>query len=149
PIIRNLDPVASYFASTIDTIKNPGVNKTILLRTTDNAKAQLTPTRVHFGILQGKPNPAYYTQARLPVAVLLEGSFESVYKNRLSPDFLAAGDTIQNLKFIEQSTTSRMIVISDGDIIRNEVRNDSSAYPLGYYMFTKQQFANKDFILNC
>ena len=42
-----------------------------------------------------------------------------------------------------------MIVIADGDIIRNDVRNDSSAYPLGYYMYTKQQFANNSFILNC
>lgn len=148
-IVRNLDPVAAFFASSIDTIKNPGVTKTILLHTTENAKAQLTPTRVHFGILQGKPNPAYYNQANLPVAVLLEGQFESVYKNRLSPEFLAAADTVKNLKFLEQSPASKMIVIADGDIIRNDVRDDSSAYPLGYYMYTRQQFANSDFILNC
>lgn len=148
-IVRNLDPVAAFFASSIDTIKNPGVAKTILLHTTENAKAQLTPTRVHFGILQGKPNPAYYNQPNLPVAVLLEGTFESVYKNRLSPEFLAAADTVKNLKFIEQSPANKMIVIADGDMIRNEVRDDSSAFPLGYYMYTRQQFANSDFILNC
>lgn len=148
-IVRNLDPVAGFFVSTIDTVKNPGVNKTILLHTTDNAKAQLAPTRIHFGILQNKPNPAYYNQPKLPVAVLMEGAFESAYKNRLSPEFLAASDTVENLKFVEKSPQIKMIVIADGDIIRNEVRNDSSAYPLGYYMYTKQQFANKDFILNC
>ena len=148
-IVRNLDPVASFFASTIDTVKNPGVSKTILLHTTENAKAQMAPTRVHFGILQTKPNPVYYNQPKLPIAVLLEGEFESVYKNRLSSEFLAASDTVQNLKFAERSKKSKMIVIADGDIIRNEVRDDSSAYPLGYYMYTKQQFANKDFILNC
>lgn len=148
-IVRNLDPVASQFASSMDTVKNPGVKKTILLRTTDNAKAQLTPTRVHFGILQGRPNPEYYNQPRLPVAVLLEGEFESAFKNRLSPEFLAASDTIPNLKYTEKSPQGKMIVISDADIIRNEVRNDSSAYPLGFYPFTKQQFANKDFMLNC
>lgn len=148
-IVRNLDPVAGFFVSTIDTVKNPGVNKTILLHTTDNAKAQLAPTRIHFGILQNKPNPAYYNQPKLPVAVLMEGAFESAYKNRLSPEFLAASDTVENLKFVEKSPQSKMIVIADGDIIRNEVRNDSSAYPLGYYMYTKQQFANKDFMLNC
>ncbi|MCX6198428.1 MAG: gliding motility-associated ABC transporter substrate-binding protein GldG [Bacteroidetes bacterium] len=149
PIGKNLDPVAAFFASTIDTVGNDGVRKTILLRTTDNAKAQLAPTRIHFGILQSKPNPAYYNQPKLPVAVLLEGEFESVYKNRLSPEFLAASDTIENLKFVDKSKPSKMIVIGDGDIIRSEVRNDSSAYPLGYYMYTKQTFANKDFILNC
>lgn len=148
-IIRNLDPVASFFASTIDTIQNRGVNKTILLHTTENAKAQLAPTRVHFGILQGKPNPAYYNQPKLPVAVLLEGEFESAFTNRLPPETKAAFDTVEELKPIDRSPKSKMIVIADGDIIRSEVRNDSSAYPLGYYMYTKQQFANKDFILNC
>ena len=148
-IIKNLDPVASFFPSSIDTVRNPGVTKTILLHTTDNAKAQMAPTRIHFGILMTKPNPAYYNQPKIPVAVLLEGQFESVFKNRMSPDFLAASDTIPNLKFLEKSKESKMIVISNGDIIRNQLRNDSSFYPLGYYMFTKQQFANKDFILNC
>ena len=148
-IVRNLDPVASFFASSIDTVKRSAIKKTILLHTTENAKAQLAPTRVHFGILQSKPNPAYYNQPKLPVAVLLEGEFESVYKNRLSPEFLAASDTVANLKFAEKSARSKMIVIADGDIIRNQVRDDSSAYPLGYYMYTKQQFANNSFILNC
>lgn len=149
PVSRNLDPVASFFASSIDTIKNPGVSKTILLHTTQNSKAQLAPTRIHFGILQGKPNPANYTQPNLPIAVLLEGEFESVYKNRLSPEYLAASDTIETLKFAEKSNKSKMIVIGDGDLMRSEIRSDSTAYPLGYYMYTKQTFANKAFLLNC
>ncbi|MCS6934365.1 MAG: gliding motility-associated ABC transporter substrate-binding protein GldG [Chitinophagales bacterium] len=149
PISRNLDPVAAFFASSIDTIKKAGIRKTILLHTTQNAKAQLTPSRVHFGILQGKPNPAYYNQSELPVAVLLEGKFESCYKNRMRTEYLAATDTIEQLRFIDQSPETKMIVISDGDIIRNEVRSDSTAFPLGYYPYTRQQFANKDFILNC
>ena len=148
-IIKNIDPVESFFPSSIDTVRNPGIKKTILLHSSDNAKAQLAPTRVHFGILQSKPNPAYFNQARIPVAVLLEGPFESVFKNRLAPEFLAASDTIKNLKFVDNSTPNKMIIISNGDVIRNQLRSDSSWYPLGYYMFTKQQFANKDFILNC
>jgi gliding-associated putative ABC transporter substrate-binding component GldG len=148
-INKNLDPVAAFFASSIDTIKNPGVRKTILLHTSANAKAQLAPTRVHFGILQSKPNPAYFNQPDIPVAVLLEGEFESVYKNRISPEYLAASDTIEHLKFRDKSPENRMIVIADGDIMRNEIRSDSTAYPLGYYLYTKQTFANKDFILNC
>ncbi|MBK8658214.1 MAG: gliding motility-associated ABC transporter substrate-binding protein GldG [Bacteroidetes bacterium] len=149
PVSRNLDPVASFFASSIDTMKNPGVQKTVLLHTTQNSKAQMAPTRIHFGILQGKPNPANYTQPNLPVAVLLEGTFESVYKNRVSPEFLAASDTMETLKFVEQSKRSKMIVIGDGDMMRSEVRSDSTAYPLGYYVYTKQSFANKAFLLNC
>jgi ABC-2 type transport system permease protein len=149
PVSRNLDPVASFFASSIDTMKNPEVQKTILLHTTQNSKAQMAPTRIHFGILQGKPNPANYTQPNLPVAVLLEGTFESVYKNRVSPEFLAASDTMETLKFADKSKRSKMIVIGDGDMMRSEVRSDSTTYPLGYYVYTKQTFANKAFLLNC
>ena len=141
--------MASYFPSSIDTVKNPGIRKTILLHTSDNAKAQLTPCRVHFGILQSKPIMAYYNQPRIPVAVLLESEFQSVFTNRLSPETLAAFDTVKSLKFVEKSPESKMIVVSNGDIISNELRSDSSVYPLGYDKFTKQQFANKDFILNC
>jgi ABC-2 type transport system permease protein len=148
PITKNLDPVASQFASSVDTIRNPGVSKTILLRTTDNSKAIMTPARVHFGILQQKPNPQYYNQPKLPVAVLLEGEFQSLYKNRMSADFLALGDSVKDLKFVDHSPASKMIVIADGDIIKNEVKNDSSAYPLGYYSVNRQTFANKDFMLN-
>jgi ABC-2 type transport system permease protein len=148
-INKNLDPVASFFPSSVDTVKNPGVRKTILLHTSANGKAQLAPSRVHFGILQSKANPAYFNQPDIPVAVLLEGEFESVFKNRVSPDYLAASDTIAQLKFKDKSPASRMIVIADGDVMRSEVRSDSTAYPLGYYLYTKQTFANKDFILNC
>jgi ABC-2 type transport system permease protein len=149
PIVRNLDPIMSQYASSIDTIRNPGVTKTILLRTTENAKAVMTPARVHFGILQQKPNPQYYNQPQLPVAVLLEGQFQSLYRNRLTADFLAIGDTVASLKYKEVGPMDgKMIVISDGDIIRNEMRGDSTAYPLGFYSVSRQTFANKDFMLN-
>jgi ABC-2 type transport system permease protein len=79
----------------------------------------------------------------------MEGKFQSLYKNRLSSSFLAAGDSMPELKFLDESKDNRMIVISDGDIIKNIVRQDSSAYPLGFYPYTNQTFANKDFVLNC
>jgi ABC-2 type transport system permease protein len=149
PIVKNLDPVAAQFASTVDTIRNPGVKKTILLRTSDNAKAVMTPMRVHFGILQQKPNPAYFNQPKLPAAVLLEGEFQSLYKNRMTKEFLSLGDSVADLRFADHSPANKMIVIGDGDIIRNELRQDGSAYPLGYYSVSRQTMANKDFILNC
>lgn len=148
-IVRNLGPVVAHFASTVDTIRNPGVNKTILLHTTDYAKTQLAPTRVGFSILMGKPNPDYYKQPQLPVAVLLEGEFESVFKNRLSPEFLSATDTIDKIKFIEKSPKSKMIVIGDGDMIRNDIRSDSSVYQLGFNKYNGRQYGNKEFLLNC
>ncbi len=148
-IVRNLDPVAAYFASSIDTVKSPGIRKTVLLHTTDYAKAQLAPTRIHFGILMSKPNPEYYNQPKLPVAVLLEGSFTSAFKNWLTPETVAALDTVPDLKYIENGKPSKQIVIGDGDMIRNEIRSDSSVYQLGFNKFTNQRFANKDFLLNC
>ena len=148
-ITRNLDPVAGQFASSIDTLKNPGITKTILLHTSENTKAVMTPTRVGFDILANRPDPRYYAQKNLPVAVLLEGEFESVFKNRLAQEFLAVNDSLGELKFIERSKKTRQIVIADGDVIRNEKRNDNSAFPLGYQPYTKQTLANKDFILNC
>ncbi len=147
-IVKNIDPVAGKFVGTIDTIRSPGLNKTILLTTSDLSKAIMTPMRVHFGILQQKPNPEYYKQPKLPAAVLVEGKFTSLYKNRLSPEYLAIGDTVAELKFIEESPESKQIFIADGDIIQNDMK-DSSAYPLGFYRFTNQTFANKDFVLNC
>ena len=110
----------------------------------------MAPTRVHFGVLQGKQNPAYFNQPELPVAVLLEGQFESAFTNRMAPSTLSAFDTVESLKFIQKSQKpGKMIVIGDGDIIRNDVNRDSTAYPLGFYKYTNRQFANSDFILNC
>ena len=148
PIVKNLDPVASQFASTVDTIRNPGVKKTILLHTSENSKAVMTPLRVHFGILQQRPKPEDFPQANLPAAVLLEGEFQSLYKNRMTKEFLAIGDSVADLKFVDHSPANKMIVIGDGDIIKNELRKDGSAYPLGYYSVSRQTMANKEFILN-
>ncbi len=148
-INRNLDPVAAKFASTIDTVRNPGVRKTILLHTTNNSKALLTPARLNFNILADKPDPKYFNQQALPVAALLEGEFQSVFTNRVSPSFLAIGDSVKELKFMEKSKPSKMIVIADGDVMRNDIRTDGTAYPLGYQPYTQQTLSNKDFILNC
>ncbi len=149
PLSRNLDPVAARFCSSIDTIRRDGIRKDILLHTSKNSRAQLTPTRVHFGILSSKPNPAYFNQPELPVAVALEGKFESHYKNRLSPQFMAASDSNPSLAFRDKCINGKMIVIGDGDIAQNDMRTDATAYPLGFYPFTRQVFANKDFLLNC
>lgn len=148
-IVRNLDPIAGYFSSTIDTIRNKGIKKTVLLHTSANAKAVLAPARVHFGILQQKPNVMYFNQPNLPAAVLLEGEFSSSFANNVTPEFLAATDTVDELKFTAQSKATKMIVVADGDVIKNDANTDSTAYPLGYYKFTNQTFANKDFIVNC
>lgn len=149
-INRNLDPVAGFFCSTVDTVKVPDIRKTILLQSSANSRALLSPARVHLGILQRKPDPASFQQPHLIGGVLLEGAFTSTYKNRVTPAFLAAMDSIPGMKFSEQSpANNKMIVLGDADLARNELRPDGSAYPLGYYRYNGQQFANKDFLMNC
>lgn len=147
-IVNNLDAVAFKFASTIDTVGKPGLNKkTILLHTSEYSKAIMTPVRVHFSMVKEKPNPSTFQMPFLPLAVLVEGKFESVFKNRVAPDFQNALDSLK-ISFKEQADLAKMIVVADGDVIRNEV-DRNGPLPLGYYPFTKQTFANKGFVLNC
>ena len=43
-----------------------------------------------------------------------------------------------------------MIVISDGDVIKNRFNfNDGTGYPLGYDFYTEMMYANKELLLNC
>lgn len=147
-IVKNLDAISFKFCNTIDTVRAQGVNKTVLLQSSQYSKALLAPVRLHFSMLQQPPDPNTFKSKHLPIAVLLEGSFESVFKNRLAGSFKAILDSIDQ-PFLAESKFSKMIVVADGDVIRNEISRDGSAYPLGFYPFTEQTFANKDFILNC
>lgn len=149
PIVRNLDPVAGYFTSTLDTIKSSDVRKTILLQTSMYSRALLAPARVHLGLIREKPDMTKFKQPFLPCAVLLEGKFKSVFRNRIASSYLDASDTIKDMKFVPVSKESKMIVVSDGDIIRNNLQPGGGIFPLGYYDVTGQTFANKDFLLNC
>lgn len=149
PIARNLDPVASYFTSTIDTIKSAAVKKTILLTTTKYSKALMAPVRVHLAMIREKADATKYIEPNLPCAVLLEGKFTSVFKNRIADSYLDVADTVKELKFLDSGKETKMIVIADGDIIRNEVQRTGDIWPLGYYSISGQTLANKTFIMNC
>lgn len=149
PITRNLDPVAAFFCSSIDTIKSASVNKTILLTSTKYSKALLSPVRVHLSLIRDKPDGSKYMQPNLAAAVLLEGEFTSVFKNRIAESYIQATDSVKSLKVLEKSKSTKMIVISDGDIIRNELQRNGGIWPLGYYSISGQTLANKNFIMNC
>ena len=99
--------------------------------------------------MKEQPDQASFKQPNLACAVLLEGSFTSNYKNRIVSSYQHIGDSIKDLKFIDQSKETKMIVISDGDIIRNDLQSGGGFWPLGYYNITGQTLANKTFILNC
>lgn len=149
-IAKNLDAVKTNFISTIDTIRVQGVTKTPILYTSQYSKALLLPTRLHLGMLKQPLNESNFKQSFLPVAYLLEGNFTSVFKNRLAPETLAMfQDSLSEVSFRDSGEYAKMIVVADGDIIANGVAQDGSPYPLGYNSYTKQNFANKDLLLNC
>lgn len=145
PIVKNLDLIKMEFASTIDTIASKGIKKTVLLHTSRYTKAQPTPARVALAMVQFKPKEIQFQNPYLPVAVLLEGEFTSNYENRL-PNAIMKDSAIA---FIDRGKKTKMIVISDGDISKNDFRRSTGPLPLGYDQFTNQTFANKTFLINC
>jgi ABC-2 type transport system permease protein len=146
PIVKNLDLIRTEFIGTLDTVYTKNIKKTILLQTSKYTKTQPTPARVALGMVKFKLKEDQFKNSFQNVACLLEGSFESVYKNRLPSIFYQ--DTTFNFK--EKGKPTKMIVVADGDIARNEYqRSTGMIYPLGYDVFTRQQFANKNFLLNC
>ena len=146
PIVKNLDVIKVEFAGSIDTIDVKGIQKTILLQSSKYAKTLNAPVRVDLRMVNMVPEEDQFRDSYRPVALLLEGEFESLYKNRIPPTL--AADSAINYK--EKGINTKMIVISDGDIIRNEVQYSAGkAFPLGYDIYTKQTYGNKNFILNC
>jgi ABC-2 type transport system permease protein len=146
PIVKNLDVIKIDFGSSIDTLEAKGITKTILLNTSKFSKTLNSPVRVDMRMVNLKPDENQFRDSYRPVAVLLEGEFESLFKNRIPPQI--ANDSA--IGFKEKGIKTKMIVISDGDIIRNEVQYSSGkTYPLGYDIYTQQTYGNKNFILNC
>ena len=143
PVVRNLDALLLRFASSIDTVKADGIRKTPLMFTSERSRVVPAPAKVSFNDIQGGLNPASFNQGMQPVAYLLEGPFTSVYKNRTLP----AGVNRQGFK--ETGVPSKLIVVADGDFIRNEV-NPETEQPvdLGVDPYSQLTYANKDFIIN-
>jgi ABC-2 type transport system permease protein len=145
PIVSNLTAVMTNFVSTIDTIRIPGIKKTYLLTSSPYARSMNAPVYINLGIIGVEPDESQYTEQYLPVAVLLEGQFSSVYENRMAPAIAYS----EQIGFAEVSKPTSMIVIADADIIRNQI-HPSGGYPLplGYDRWTDQSFGNSKFILN-
>ena len=141
PISKGLDAIKCDFVSSIDTISNK-IKKTILLTSSKQSRLNPVPVKVSLNILQNPPPLESYNKSKLPIAVLLEGEFESVFKNRILPK----RDIIN---FKNKSSNTQMIVISDGDIARNKVLNNGDIYPLGYDRFIKYTYpGNKRLVMN-
>lgn len=146
PIVKNLDVIKVDFVSSIDTIAAKGIKKTILLQSSKYSRAKLAPVRVDLRMVNMPLDEKRFNDPYRNVAVLLEGEFESVFKNHIDPKI--AKDSAIGYK--ENGVNTKMIVISDGDIIRNDIDYRSQkALPLGYDKYTNQTYGNKNFILNC
>lgn len=149
PITRNINKIKGQFVNTIDTVGlDPKIRKTILLSTSDQAKTLSPPLIIRLNEAGQIPDEQTFNKSRLPVAVLLEGVFPSAFKNRMTENLLP-DNTIQ---VKTESVENKMIVIADGDIIRNDVRRlgtTGTPYPLGQDRVTGEMMGNRDFIVNC
>jgi len=148
PVTRGLNYVLAQFASSLDTVGTGGeVHKSVLLSSSEASRKRDVPLYISMEEVTTQPDPALYKAAQLPVGVLLEGSFESFYKNYPVPE----GVTPADWKPVHKGEVSSLFVLSDGDIPANEVLFDQGAFraqPLGYDRYTRQTFGNREFIMN-
>ena len=150
PIAKNMDQVLSLFPNSIDTVKATGIQKTVLLATSANARTLSTPAIVTLNSVKTEEDLKTFNRANIPVAVLLEGRFSSLFTNRLSRAMMDTLAGIYKQPFrAAPAQDNKMIVIADGDIASNVVTQKEGPLPMGYNQFTNYQYANKDFILNC
>lgn len=148
-IVKNQADVLGQFANAIDTVDAPGITKTILLSSSGSAYTLPTPARIELNSLQTIEDVTKFNRKNIPVAVLLEGKFVSMYANRASQSQI---DTLKNynLTFQRESITpGKVIVVGDADIVLNQVSESIGPLPMGMNKYTKIQYANKDFFLNC
>jgi len=145
PIVNNLNAVKFEFASSLDTVEASGIKKTILLKTSKYSRIINAPANINLEICRNKPDERMFNNPNQPVAVLLEGEFQSLFTNRVPPEIM----NNKLIGFKGKSVPTAMVVVSDGDVIKNQF-NRSQGYPLplGYDQDTRQTFGNKDFILN-
>ncbi|MEM9991845.1 MAG: gliding motility-associated ABC transporter substrate-binding protein GldG, partial [Bacteroidota bacterium] len=149
PIAKSLSRVDMRFPSTIDTNvrTKTDVKKTVLLTSSQYTRIQYPPVTLDFEILRYPPKPEKFNKAPQPVAVLYEGVFPSLYANRVQ-ESMKVGLEELGLEFKAESSPTRMLVVSDGDVIRNVVSRDGEVSPTGFNQFEQRVYANKDFLIN-
>lgn len=138
PISKNVAPIRIQFATHIDTIKN-NIKKTPLLVSSVNTKTVGTPTIISLDDMKQQPIEKEYQSGNQLFAILLEGQFTSAFENRIRP--------FKTTNFTSISKPNKMIVISDGDIAKNQILK-GKPHDLSYDKWTNQQFGNKIFLLN-
>jgi len=148
PVTRGLTYVKSEFASVIDTVGNdPSISREVLLRTSPATRVVNAPVMVSLEMARKEPDQGDFNSSSQPVAVLLEGEFTSVFANRVISGIIGRDDP----RFRESGDNTRMLVVADGDIIRNDITVTGGIpepLPLGYDRYSDQTFGNSEFVLN-
>ena len=141
PITRNTGQVMSTFVSPIDAVGGAdGIDKRVLLATSTATRVTATPGEVNLNDLQ--PDLEAFRYQYVPVAVSLEGTFNSAFAHRMMPDSIVSDEPIR-----KQSVATRQVVVGSGSIIMNEVERNQ-VLPMGYDRYNQIQFSNRDFIAN-
>lgn len=141
PIVSNLDGIKFQFTSPIEPLNN-SINKTVLLQSSQYSKLVGTPAEINLKIVAARPDQKDFVgTGNYPVAVLLEGKFHSVYENRVLP--------FKDTSFKNSGKEGKMIIISDGDVVRNQLDKNFQPLELGYDKWTNNLYANKEFMMNC
>ena len=138
PIVNNIEAVKFEYASPMDTLEN-GIDKTILLTSSPSTKIEGTPKEINLSAVNKEPDLSTYTAGEQPLAVLLEGKFESVYENRLKPFDIPEP--------LESGKETAMLVISDGDLGKNQLQQ-GAPLELGFDRYTGTTYGNKEFLMN-
>ena len=153
-INKNLGFVSGRFVNSVDTVEAEGIRKTVLLSSSANARSIATPALISVKENSDAPENERFKRSNIPVAMLLEGKFRSLFSNRLSQ---AMRDSLQKYggTFMPQCIAdNKIIVVADGDIVLNSVIKGNQPIPMGMnpYTFGSQRefaFANRDFLQNC
>ena len=149
PVSKNLENVWGRYVSTLDTTAKLTLNKTVLLRSSINSRIAANPVFISLRDLDRKVNKANFSKGNNITAILVDGEFTSPFRYR------EGVKRAFDIPYKEGVKNNAMIVIGDGDLIRNQVTKGGQVYPLGYDRFGSKQFgtpiefANKKFFLNC
>jgi ABC-2 type transport system permease protein len=143
PVVKNLDGVRSEFANTIDTIAVPGLKKEIILASSPFSRSLAAPTMISLQMVEQEPDPRAFRSVPKASGVILEGRFPSNFRNRPVPE------GIGQAALPAEAKAAKMVVVADGDVLKNQVSTtDGSPFPLGYDRYSQQQYGNRSFFLN-
>jgi gliding-associated putative ABC transporter substrate-binding component GldG len=152
-INKNLGFVSGKFVNSIDTVGAEGIKKTFILSSSPNSRTIATPALISGKENVNAPQNEKFNKANIPVAVLLEGKFQSLFSNRLSQAFSDSLEKYGAIFLPKCMYDNKMILVADGDIPLNAMQKNEPL-PMGMNPFTvnsqyQYQFANKDFLQNC